>query len=277
MSTYFVGDLQGCYRELEQLLNRVNFDASQDTLYLVGDIVARGPDSRKALELVIELGASAQTVLGNHDLNLLAVLLGVRAANPKDQLDGIISAPQSQRQLWIDWLRQQPLLLTAGDTEPNPFVLSHAGIYPWWTLAEAQQYADEIHAELQSDRALPLLEQMYGNKPTHWHSSLQGFDRYRFIVNAFTRMRYCAADGMLELTAKGDPNKDTNEVVKPWFNWWKPQATTVIFGHWAALQGQTGRTDVIGLDTGCVWGKHLTLMSWPQQQLYQQSALQNEV
>jgi len=275
MSIYVVGDLQGCYRELEQLLQRVSFDAHQDTLYLVGDLVARGPDSRKALELVIELGSSAKTVLGNHDLNLLAILLGLRDANPNDRLDAIVAAPKPQQQRWIDWLRQQPLLLES-PADTTPFVVSHAGIYPWWTIAEAKQYAAEVSTELQSDRLLPLLSNMYGNKPAHWHSSLAGFDRYRFIVNAFTRMRYCTAEGMLDLTAKGDPHKESSDRVKPWFNWWKPSATTVIFGHWAALQGKTKRADVIGLDTGCVWGEHLTLMRWPQQQLHQQSALQDE-
>lgn len=273
MSTYFVGDLQGCYRELDTLLTQVAFNPQHDQLICVGDLVARGPDSRKALECIIELGSAAQTVLGNHDLNLLAILTGLRKANPKDLLAPIIEAPTAKRDQWIDWLRQQPLLLSDSQTNNTPtYCVTHAGVYPWWTLAEAADYAAEVAAELRSEQFISLLQNMYGNKPSHWHSSLSGYDRYRFIVNAFTRMRFCRADGLLELEQKSSPHQATDAELQPWFNWWKPSSTKLIFGHWAALEGNTARTDVIALDTGCVWGNHLTLLRWPEQERITQPA-----
>ncbi|RUO63441.1 Bis(5'nucleosyl)-tetraphosphatase, ApaH [Pseudidiomarina planktonica] len=265
MAHYLVGDVHGCYQELETLLERVSFRPKRDKLFCVGDIVGRGPDSRKTLELFVSLGDSAQIVLGNHDLNLLALLQGLREPNPKDLLDGILQAPKPLRDSWSDWLRQQPLMVESPPKVKQHFTMCHAGIYPWWSLTEAASLADEVVTELKSDRFIPLLKNMYGNSPTHWHSSLSGFDRYRFIVNAFTRMRYCGQDGYLDLTAKGSPTKQREDDLKPWFHWWNPTSSTIMFGHWAALAGQTERADVIGLDTGCVWGEHLTLLSWPKQ------------
>lgn len=264
MAYYLVGDVHGCYQELETLLENVSFRPERDKLFCVGDIVGRGPDSRKALELFVSLGTSAQVVLGNHDLNLLAILNGLREANPKDLLGGIVQAPKALREHWSDWLRQQPLMVESPASVPQSFTMCHAGIYPWWSLSEAADLAKEVVSELQSERFIPLLQNMYGNSPTHWHSSLSGFDRYRFIVNAFTRMRYCRQDGYLDLTAKGSPAKSREDDLKPWFHWWKPTSSTIIFGHWAALAGHTERADVIGLDTGCVWGERLTLLSWPE-------------
>ena len=266
MARYFVGDLQGCVAQLDDLLAQVNFDPRFDELWCVGDIVARGPDSLACLERLAELGAAAKCVLGNHDLNLLAVLTGIRAANPKDKLDAILALPEHEQQRWIAFLVQQPLLRCADDV-----VMTHAGLYPQWHLDEAKAYANEVSESLQrawrNDKLGPWLEKMYGNEPACWSADLQGPERIRFIINAFTRMRFLDHQQCLNLSVKTAPNESTEaQALKPWFAHWPPQQFSLVFGHWAALRGQTQRDDVIGLDSGCVWGEHMTLMRWPSGQ-----------
>ncbi|RUO52404.1 symmetrical bis(5'-nucleosyl)-tetraphosphatase [Pseudidiomarina homiensis] len=266
MARYFVGDLQGCVKQLDTLLATVNFDRRFDELWCVGDIVARGPDSLACLERLHELGSAAKCVLGNHDLNLLAVLTGVRKANPKDKLDAILALPAEEQRQWIDFLVQQPLLQHADDV-----VMTHAGLFPQWSLAEAKGYADEVSESLQRawrfQKLGPWLNKMYGNEPACWSPKLSGPERIRFIINAFTRMRFLDHQQCLNLTVKTAPNDDTKaQGLLPWFAHWQPQQFSLVFGHWAALQGQTQRDDVIGLDTGCVWGEHMTLLRWPDGQ-----------
>lgn len=269
MSRYIVGDIQGCATELKLLLQQVGFDPSFDQLWCVGDLVGRGPDSLACLQFLHDLGSSAKVVLGNHDLNLMAILAGVRAAHPSDKLDAIVALPQLEQQHWLAWLVQQPLMLTSNDG----LVMSHAGIYPWWSLAEAQDYADETSAALQQawqqQQLGEWLASMYGNEPNRWHPDLSGADRHRFIINALTRMRYCRVPpsydyGELELTCKTAPQQQRHPSdLVPWYELTEVTDNCLVFGHWAALMGQTQRDDVIGLDTGCVWGNQLTLLRWP--------------
>lgn len=273
MALYLVGDIQGCYAELDALLEQVGFNPRYDQLWAVGDLVARGPDSLAVLKLFQQLGDAAKTVLGNHDLHLLSILTGVKAAKPSDRLDPILALPSEQREDIIDWLCQCPLLL-----QQQQLVVTHAGIYPWWTVTEAAAYADEVSTSLQAawqnQQLGHWLHTMYGNQPAQWQRSLAGEQRIRFIINAFTRMRFCYSDGRLDFAGKESPH--SNQVSRgliPWFELWQPCEQRLVFGHWAALAGATQRDDVIGLDTGCVWGEYLTLWRWPDGQRWQQPAL----
>lgn len=273
MALYLVGDIQGCYAELDKLLERVAFNPRFDQLWAVGDLVARGPDSLAVLQLFQRLGPAAATVLGNHDLHLLSILCGVKSAKPADRLDAIAALPARQRDDIIQWLVHCPLLL-----QQQHLVVTHAGIYPWWSVAEAAGYAEEVSASLQSawqqQTLSDWLTRMYGNQPEQWQPQLQGEQRIRFIINAFTRMRFCTADGRLNFTAKQAPAAaDLERGLIPWFELWQPSEQRLLFGHWAALAGATGRDDVIGLDSGCVWGQHLTLWRWPDGQCWHQPAL----
>lgn len=263
MARYFVGDIQGCVRQLETALTQVNFDPHHDELWCVGDIVGRGPDSLASLQLLQQLGPAARITLGNHDLNLLAVLTGIRPADPSDRLDCILALPESAQYDWIDWLIKQPLLQRDGQ-----LVMTHAGIYPWWSIDAAEGYAREVETALQAawqqQQLSEFLTNMYGNEPSCWTPTLRDMERWRFIINAFTRMRYCDEQGNLDLGVKTAPTAaSVPHHLKPWFTLRPVSSTTIIFGHWAALMGATHRTDIIGLDTGCVWGEYLTLMQWP--------------
>lgn len=258
MALYAVGDLQGCYRELAELLEQVHFDPALDVLWLTGDLVNRGPQSLECLRLVQSLGPAARTVLGNHDLHLLAVALAGAGDKKKDTLQEILHAPD--RDALLGWLRQQPLLIVDNERQ---LALCHAGIYPGWTIPQAQALAQEVEAVLQSGDCVRFLQQMYGNEPDHWDDALAGMDRLRFITNAFTRMRICATDRKrqhaLELRFKQDVASIPAGYV-PWFTQFTPPpGWRVLFGHWAALEAHTGVDNIIALDSGCVWGRHMTL------------------
>jgi bis(5'-nucleosyl)-tetraphosphatase (symmetrical) len=250
---YAVGDIQGCLDPLRRLLDSVAFDPGQDRLLAVGDIVNRGPDSLATLRWVHSLGASFDTVLGNHDLHLLAVAAGVRRAYPKDTLDRILTAPD--REELLHWLRHRPLLI-----EAQGHVLVHAGILPGWTLSQARDYATEIESVL---RAKPgrLLSELYGDTPG-WHEDLAGPPRWRAIINVLTRMRFCDAAGRLDLSAKTGPESPPPGLL-PWYAH-AGRATrdiSIVFGHWAALNGADCGARLFPLDTGCVWGGRLRLMN----------------
>ncbi|KLN64087.1 bis(5'-nucleosyl)-tetraphosphatase (symmetrical) ApaH [Vibrio sp. VPAP30] len=271
MATYIVGDLQGCLDELLLLLDKVDFDSKQDTLWIAGDLVARGPKSLQVLRFVRSLGDAAKVILGNHDLHLLAVSLGLFKIKNKDKTAPIFKADDKQELL--DWLRQQPLLV-----EHNEFVMCHAGISPQWSLEQARHAAKEVEAILHSDDWPWLIENMYSNQPDLWTSSLHGIERYRYIINAFTRMRFCFTDGRLDMECKLPPNEINSAKLVPWFNV-KSRVLlekTVLFGHWAALEGYEGE-EVIGLDTGCVWGGHLTMLRWEDKQFFTQKALDRKL
>lgn len=261
MALYVVGDLQGCFGELQQLLETVQFDKTRDVLWLTGDLVNRGPQSLACLRFVHSLGAAARTVLGNHDLHLLAIALGNASIKKKDTLTEILSAPDCEE--LIAWLRQQPLMII---DEQRKIAMTHAGIFPGWTLPQARTLAQEVEATLQSDRCVNFLQHMYGNEPDRWNEKLTGLDRLRFITNAFTRMRICTVSDKarhrhtLEFRYKEEVSGIPAGYV-PWFTQFTPPAGwRVLFGHWAALEAHTGIESIISLDSGCVWGRYLTML-----------------
>lgn len=261
MTRYAVGDIQGCFDPLQRLLDRVKFDPTRDQLWSVGDIVNRGPQSLECLRFLYRLGDSARVVLGNHDLHLLAVAHGVRPLKRGDTLQPILDAPDCAELL--AWLRRQPLLHRDGK-----YTMVHAGLAPQWTVARAQQLANEIAAVLQGKRLLEFLRGMYGDTPICWSDELHGIERWRVIVNYLTRIRFCTATGVLDLKSKEGPATAPPGFL-PWFE--VPQRKSagdiLIVGHWAALMGKTQRDDVIALDTGCVWGQRLTLLNLETQAL----------
>ena len=258
MSTYAVGDLQGCLQPLQCLLQEVAFDPEKDRLWLVGDLVNRGPQSLDTLRFLYAMRDSLVCVLGNHDLHLLAVAQNIERLKKADTLQEILDAPD--RDDLLDWLRRQKLLHYDAERD---CVLVHAGIPPQWTLAKALKRAAEVEAALQDDLRLPLfLDGMYGNQPTLWDKDLQGVTRLRVITNYFTRMRFCTALGDLDLKSK-EGLDSAPPGFAPWFSYplRKTRQHKIIFGHWAALEGQCSEPNLFALDTGCVWGGSLTLLN----------------
>jgi bis(5'-nucleosyl)-tetraphosphatase (symmetrical) len=269
MAIYAVGDIQGCFWEVQRLLEKIRFDATKDKLWLVGDLVNRGSRSLEVLRLVKSLGDSAITVLGNHDLHLLAVAAGVAQLHRSDTLDEILAAPD--RDELLTWLRLQRLMHVEGGN-----VMVHAGLLPQWSVKQAAKLAREVEAALRSDDYVKFLEHMYGNTPNRWDDELSGYKRLRVITNAFTRLRVCTLQGEMEYKFKGEVEKIPAGYV-PWFDVPKraSQDVTVLFGHWSAL-GLKVTPNVIALDTGCLWGGMLTAMRLEDRQLFQ-VACQNPV
>ncbi|MGA0023400.1 MAG: symmetrical bis(5'-nucleosyl)-tetraphosphatase [Burkholderiales bacterium] len=251
MATYAIGDIQGCYDQMRRLLDTAGFDPLHDHLWLVGDLVNRGSQSPEVLRYLRGLGDRAVAVLGNHDLHLLVVAAGVRKPHRDDTLDALLAAPD--REELLDWLRRQRLM-HAG----NGYAMVHAGLLPQWSIAQALALAREVETALQGPDYGEFLNHMYGNTPAQWHEELAGYDRLRVIVNAMTRLRLCTADGTMEFTHKTGLDGAPAGYL-PWFD--VParasNATPVVFGHWAAL-GLKLRQDILGLDSGCVWGRRLT-------------------
>jgi len=255
MSTYAIGDIQGCFEPLQTLLKKIAFNPENDTLWFTGDLVNRGPSSLQTLRFVKQLGQSAITVLGNHDLHLLAIAEGFAKAKPDEHLQDILNAPDKHELL--SWLRHQPLM---HDDTSLGFSMIHAGLPPQWDYSQARLLADELQSVLRDPGYTHFLEHMYGNKPKQWSPSLKGIDRLRFITNCFTRLRYCTEDGELCLKAKGPPGTQPAECL-PWFSV-KNRASTdmnIIFGHWSAL-GLYQEEGIYSLDSGCLWGHKLTAM-----------------
>lgn len=255
MTDYAIGDIQGCYERLRDVLAKADFSPSRDRLWVAGDLINRGPSSLESLRYIQGLGSSAVVVLGNHDLHLLAVALGGHALKSKDTLRDILEAPDHQHLL--NWLRQQNLLVH--DPDRN-FVMVHAGLPHIWTVQQAVGYAREVEAAISGLDAAGYFAGMYGNRPARWTDSLQGFERLRAITNYLTRMRFIAGDGTLEFSAK-ESVEEAPDGFAPWFRFQRPDDVRVIFGHWAALEGETESERFIGLDTGCVWGGKLTMMN----------------
>lgn len=252
MTTYAVGDVQGCFENLRDLLNDVGFDPARDELWSVGDLVNRGPDSLATLRYFRDLGSRARIVLGNHDLHLLAIIFGGHGPSKSDTLDEVLNAPDCLE--LAHWLKAQPLLHATDE-----YVMTHAGIPHIWDLQRAKNLALEVEAELQGKNYAQYFKKMYGNTPAVWDNALTGMDRHRLITNYFTRMRFIDPHGTLDFTRKGGTT-DAPEGFAPWFSFEPKVDTTQIFGHWAAIDGVTERADCIGLDTGCVWGRSLTLL-----------------
>jgi bis(5'-nucleosyl)-tetraphosphatase (symmetrical) len=253
MARYAIGDIQGCCDELEALLQRCKFSAERDELWFVGDLVNRGPKSLETLRLVRALGANATVVLGNHDLHLLALAFGSRR-KPKDvdTLAAVLEAPD--RDQLLEWLLGRPLAVF---DEPRGDFLVHAGLVPEWTPRAAAKLAREVEAVLRDDPRA-VFDAMYGNKPEKWSDSLRGMDRLRFVINAFTRMRFCRRNGTVDLKMKGKPGEQPADFL-PWFDVPERQSrgVRVVCGHWSTL-GFVRRPDLMALDTGCVWGGSLT-------------------
>jgi len=248
---YLVGDLQGCCDPLERLLQTLDFSPSRDHLYLLGDLVNRGPDSLGVLRRLRGLEGSATCLLGNHDLHLLAVAHGVRKPHRSDTLDGILSAPD--RDDWLHWLRHQRLAVHA-----HGWLMVHAGVLPQWDAAQTVALAAEVEAMLRSPSLGEFLTQMYGNVPERWDDGLTGVARWRCIVNSLTRLRFCSADGTMEFATKEGAG-GAPEGYMPWFEvpGRRTEGTPIAFGHWSTL-GLIDRDDLLALDTGCLWGGQLT-------------------
>lgn len=264
MATYIVGDIQGCCDELQQLLTLANFNPQNDELWITGDLVARGPKSLQTLRFVKGLGSTAKVILGNHDLHLLAIWQGIHQAKDNDKLGPLLAAPDCDELL--HWLRLQPLLLRHPEFE---FIMVHAGISPQWTIKQAQLLATEVEKKLRSAQFKTLLQNMYGDSPNSWSDKLTGNQRLRFIINVFTRMRYCFLDGSLEFKNKLGPEQTDNSVMKPWFEITTlDKSCPILFGHWAALLGNVDQQGLYALDTGCVWGNSLTMLRWQDKKLF---------
>ena len=258
MAVYAVGDLQGCLQPLERLLARVAFDPAKDKLWLVGDLVNRGPQSLETLRFLYRMRESLVCVLGNHDLHLLAVGHNIERLKKGDTLREILQAPDCDELL--AWLRQQSLLHY--DAERN-IALVHAGIPPQWTLKKALKCASEVEQALRDDNLIgPYLDGMYGNDPAKWDNDLTGVTRLRVITNYFTRMRFCTREGKLDLKSKEGVGTAPPGFA-PWFSYKerKTQGLKIIFGHWAALEGNCKEPGIYALDTGCVWGGAMTLLN----------------
>jgi bis(5'-nucleosyl)-tetraphosphatase (symmetrical) len=309
MATYLIGDVQGCHAALLRLLAVIGFSPSQDQLYLLGDMVNRGPNSLAVLEHLQGLGNAAKCLLGNHDIHLLARLMSSQAPQPEDTLAPILQLPAWQRANYLDWLRHCALAIGLGEahdgnanskalnsssTSPlnashrsgslskdsrqdqpppaqgyphrshpaqkeKPYLLVHAGVLPQWTYTDSLRLAKEVEAVLQS--TLPALEDflshLYGNQPQRWSENLQGIERLRLITNAFTRLRFCTPEGDMEFESKGSQPPSPAHV--PWFEvpGRQTEGVNVVFGHWSKL-GLVRRPGLLGLDTGCVWGRELT-------------------
>ncbi len=255
MTTYAIGDVQGCYDALMRLLEHIHFDSSKDTLWFTGDLVNRGPHSLKVLRFVKQLGHRQKIVLGNHDLHLIALAFNARKSLKEDTLSAILKA--SDRDELIIWLRHQPLLHHEDD-----FLMVHAGLCNQWNLTQAKNYAKEVETLLQSDCVSEFLKNMYGDLPDQWNEKLTSWDRLRCITNYFTRARFCYPDGRLELKEKGTLDIVNQKKLIPWFQLKNSfgKNSKIIFGHWAALGGVTNTPNIYALDTGCVWGYKLTAM-----------------
>ncbi len=254
MSTYAIGDIQGCYSQLKELLVKLNFKSDKDQLWFAGDLVNRGPDSLKTLRFIKSLQDNAISVLGNHDLHLLAIAHNCAKPGKKDTLQAIFKARDSDELL--NWLLHRPLVHYQ---KKHHVCLVHAGLFPQWTLTDTLNHAKEIQLILRSSNAIHFFENMYGDKPSRWSDDLSGWDRLRFITNCFTRMRYINTNMKLKLKEKGAPGKQANDI-HPWFEFERAdKGLNIVFGHWSTLSNP-GLENLYPLDTGCLWGGKLTAL-----------------
>ncbi len=268
MSTYAVGDIQGCYAEFRNLLDVMRFDPARDQLWLVGDLVNRGPQSLEVLRFVRELGKAAITVLGNHDLHLLMRAEGCSKKREDDTLDAILAAPD--RDELLEWLRHQPMMHV-----DNGFAMVHAGLLPQWPVAQAMKLGAEVEAALRGPRYLKFLEHLWGSEPAAWHDDLDGWPRLRVIVNAMTRMRFCTPSGEMEFRSKGETASAPAGYL-PWFDAPNRQSRdhVLVTGHWSAL-GLRMTDTLLALDTGCLWGRQLSAVRLEDRKLFQVDSQKN--
>ena len=256
MAVYAIGDIQGCHDDLMRLLERIDFDPSADRLWFAGDLVNRGPGSLAVLRFVRGLGGRAVSVLGNHDLHLLAVAAGTSKLRKSDTLDEVLAAPD--RDELLDWLRHRPLLHHDSDLG---YTLVHAGLPPQWDLRQAQACARELESVLRGPGCVDFFHYMYGDEPKRWDPALSGMDRLRFIVNCFTRLRFVGPAGELELKTKGSPGSQAHGYL-PWYQvpGRSSEDLRLLFGHWSTVGEIQAAHNALGLDTGCVWGGRLTAL-----------------
>lgn len=269
MTIWAIGDIQGCFDPLQRLLDKCRFDPAQDQLWMVGDLVNRGPHSLETLRFMRSLGKSAVTVLGNHDLYLLMVAADAVPRRGKDDtLDPIFAAPDVAELL--DWLKAQPLA-HAQTLNGERYVMVHAGLLPEWTTDEAIALSDEVSQHLRGPDFGGFLRALWGDTPLDWRKDLKALDRARVIVNAMTRMRFCTRQGVMDLKIKGKPENAPDGHV-PWFEvpGRKTAKDTLVVGHWSAL-GLKMTPNLIALDSGCLWGGHLTAVSLPEREVMQVS------
>jgi bis(5'-nucleosyl)-tetraphosphatase (symmetrical) len=254
MAVYAIGDIQGCFGPLQSLLEQLKFNPATDKLWFTGDLVNRGPESVEVLRFVKDLGKGAITVLGNHDLHLLALAYGTKKPNKNDTLDNVLNAPD--RDELLNWLANRPLI--HHDAALNA-TLVHAALYPGWDLALAKNLANEVHDVLSGKQLPDFLEHMYGNIPDQWHHALAGWDRLRVITNCFTRLRYCDSDGHMNMEEKGPPGSQPGNF-QPWFKYMAADHDFghTVFGHWSTLGTNYLNNKIICLDDGCLWGGALT-------------------
>jgi bis(5'-nucleosyl)-tetraphosphatase (symmetrical) len=264
MPTYIVGDIQGCFLGLQRLLKKVDFSPENDRLIAVGDLVGRGTQALETLDYLYSLKDSFDTVLGNHDLHLLAIYAGIRKAKPDDNLDILLAS--TQLKTYINWLRCKPLALMA---DQNTLV-THAGLYPQWSVKKAIKVSVEVSEQLQARDWKKCLANMYGNQPSTWQKSLLAAQRLRFIVNAMTRMRFIENHDELDFNCKTSPDLAPDNLT-PWFkilNKKLKMDQRIVFGHWASLNGNTHDSQFCGLDTGYVWGQEMTLLNLSSGELF---------
>jgi len=263
MSTYVVGDIQGCFQELTALLSEVNFAPGADHLWIAGDLINRGPDNLETINFIRQL-PNCRMVLGNHDLHFLAVALTDRTPSRSDTFQDILDSAELTE--IIQWLRRQPLAFY--DKEFDVFVV-HAGIPSIWSIPAALTYASEVEAVLQGKEHLNFLSHMYGNDPDQFSNTQKGETRWRTITNTLTRLRFCDAAGKMEFNTK----TDTAPLgFAPWFNFPRHDESRILFGHWAAIEGKTSSKQFVALDTGCVWGRELTALRLDDNKLFSISA-----
>ena len=251
MAIYCIGDIQGCDGALGRLLDTIGFSASRDTVYLLGDLVNRGPDSAAVLRRCMQQGDAIRCLLGNHDLHLLAAAHGARKPSRRDTLASVLDAPD--RSALLEWLRHQPLA-RSHEHSGQSLLMVHAGVVPAWSTADTLARAQEVQDVLRSPDLPAFLHAMYGNTPDHWDDDLTGTDRLRVIVNALTRMRFCSSGGVMDFESTESASA-APEGLMPWFDvpGRRTAGTLMAFGHWSTL-GWLNRSDLLGLDTGCVWG-----------------------
>ena len=256
MAIYAIGDIQGCYDQLLQLLDRIRFNEDRDQLWFTGDLVNRGPKSLQTLRRIRDMGANAITVLGNHDLHLLATAYHHLKPGKKDTLDAVLSAPDKDD--LFEWLRSRPLMHIDRDLD---LTMIHAGLHPDWSIDKALSLAREVESVLRSDQHIEFYKHMYGDKPKNWSDNLESWPRLRFITNVLTRLRYCDMNGKTCMGSKGAPGSQSPDL-HPWFDipHRRSKDDSIIFGHWStlALIQDYPFVNVYPLDTGCLWGGRLT-------------------
>lgn len=262
MPTYAIGDVQGCYDELRRLLDAFGFDPAHDTLWFVGDLVNRGPQSLETLRFVRGLGERAVTVLGNHDLSLLVIAAGRAKPHRGDTIDAILRA--HDRDELLDWVRHRKMMHVGGGC-----AMVHAGLLPQWTIERARALAAEVESALRAPDYAELLTHMYGNTPAAWDDALTGYERLRVVVNAMTRLRLCDAAGRMEFSHK-TALTDLPPGFMPWFDvpGRASAGTPIVCGHWAAL-GLVLKDDLLSIDTGCAWGRELSALRLEDRRLFQ--------